>query len=320
MTRTSRSELPAELAGFVDSCIGSDWEVEALHGDASVRRYFRVASGDRRLILAYYPEAVRESLQRFVAAHRALSSTTRVPAILSHSDSGILQDDVGDRTLFDLLHEDPAAAVSAYREAIDLLIDFQRAVPEGSAINPPFDRAKFADELAMTAEFYVEQLSGRKAESRLFDLFDRLAGELVSHPYLLCHRDYHGQNIHISNGSLFVIDFQDLRMGPDTYDVASLLRDRGVGARLPAGAEDELLAHYDSRGDFAPGLRSRYFANLLQRSIKAIGTFAKQAVTRDRRNYLAFIPPTLDAVRHALDEKPEYGELRTLFPMQFRAE
>ena len=32
----------------------------------------------------------------------------------------------------------------------------------------------------------------------------------------------------LHDGSLYVIDFQDARMGPDTYDLASLLRDSYV--------------------------------------------------------------------------------------------
>ena len=52
--------------------------------------------------------------------------------------------------------------------------------------------------------------------------------ELASEPRVLCHRDYHSRNLMVHGGQLYVIDFQDARMGPDTYDLASLLRDSYV--------------------------------------------------------------------------------------------
>jgi aminoglycoside/choline kinase family phosphotransferase len=33
---------------------------------------------------------------------------------------------------------------------------------------------------------------------------------------VLCHRDYHSRNLMLHEGSLYIIDFQDARMGPDT--------------------------------------------------------------------------------------------------------
>ena len=45
---------------------------------------------------------------------------------------------------------------------------------------------------------------------------------------MLCHRDYHSRNLMLRAGELYIIDFQDARMGPDTYDLVSLLRDSYV--------------------------------------------------------------------------------------------
>jgi aminoglycoside/choline kinase family phosphotransferase len=314
----SEETLPAELTDFLRAALGAECRIVPLHGDVSIRRYFRVHSGDDTLIAAYYPEAVRESLTRFLRAHASLSGA-RVPGIVQHSAAALLQRDVGDETLFDIVHRDREAAIPLYREAIALLADFQEAPVEAREINPPFDRKKFRDELEMTAEFYVAQLCGKKVDGTLLSIFDDIAADISSHPYVLCHRDYHGQNIHVVNGDLYVIDFQDLRMGPDTYDLASLLRDRGVGKILGDDVELQFLAEYGQRIGAEEGLRSRYFRTLLQRSIKAIGTFAKAAITRDRKHYLEFIPPTLEAIERCLAEVPEYEALRSRFPFQYDA-
>ena len=297
--------MPAKfLTGFV----GEGWTVQPLPGDASTRRYFRVRLPDGGTrILAYYAPELREQLRRFLDAYAALSPHVRVPEVLAHDDACMLQTDVGDRTLFDLLHERDAEALPCYERAIEMLKSFQRAGP--LAINAPFDAPFFFAEMEMTREFYVERLMGVAKSEQLAPHFRKLAENIARHPYVLCHRDYHGQNLHLFNRDIYVIDYQDLRMGPDTYDLASLLRDRGVGEIL-GDHEPELLALYGAD-------RGRYFETLLQRSLKILGTFARQPIERGRLHYLDFIPSTLASVRRCLDELPEHAELARLFPMDF---
>jgi len=305
---TTSPSLPDAAAKFLTGFVGEGWTAQPLLGDASTRRYFRVrlADGGTR-ILAYYAPELREQLRRFIAAYQAVSPHARVPEVLAYDDACTLQTDVGDRTLFDLLHERHEAALPSYERAIEMLASFQRA---GTLhINPPFDAPFFFAEMEMTREFYVERLMGVKGSEALAPLFRKLAENVARHPYVLCHRDYHGQNLHLLNSDLYLIDYQDLRMGPDMYDVASLLRDRGV-AEILGDRELDLVALYG-------GDRHRYFEVLLQRSLKILGTFARQPIERGRLHYLDFIPSTLDSIRRCLDELPEHAELARLFPMDF---
>ncbi|MEK6374427.1 MAG: phosphotransferase [Acidobacteriota bacterium] len=310
--------LPDDAAAFLTECVGDGWTARALFGDASVRRYFRVTlpDGSTRM-LAYYPVEVRPQLRTFLDAYNAVVPHGRIPEVLHYSDAAVLQSDVGDRTLFDLLHDDRSEGVRLYREAIDALVSFQRAT--AGSINPPFTAEFFANELEMTREFYVETLMGvpPEASARLLPVFRRLAQNIARHPYLLCHRDYHGQNIHIVNRSLFVIDYQDLRKGPDTYDLASLLRDRGVARILGEATEMELVDDYAALRNADPGLRRRYFETLLQRSLKILGTYSKMPIARGRMHYLEFIEPTLESVRLAANELGDYDELARDFPLDF---
>jgi aminoglycoside/choline kinase family phosphotransferase len=313
---TDVAPLPDDAAAFLTECVGEGWTARALAGDASVRRYFRVTLPDRTTrVLAYYPAEVRAQLRTFLDAYHAVAPCGRIPEVLHYSDDAVLQRDVGDRTLFDLLHEDREEGVRLYREAIDALIDFQRA--DAGAVNPAFTADFFANELEMTREFYVDKLMGvpPEASARLVPLFRRLATNIARHPYVLCHRDYHGQNIHTINDSLFIIDYQDLRRGPDTYDMASLLRDRGVARILGEATEMELVDYYGARRGADPGLRLRYFETLLQRSIKILGTFSKMPILRGQLHYLDFIEPTLESVRRCIDELRDFEELRRDFPL-----
>ena len=310
--------LPPEAAHYVDEWLGRGWEAKPLAGDASVRAYYRIAAPDgKSYILAYYPQEVRAQLARFLSSYETVSPHGRVPAVVRHCDVAVLQDDVGDRTLFAVLHDDREEGIRLYHAALDLLAGFQKAGETN--INAPFTADFFYGELEMAREFYVGKLMDGDGAA-LESIMKTICESVARHPYVLCHRDFHGQNLHIENDTLYLIDYQDLRMGPDMYDLASLLRDRGVARIIGDEAELALLAHYVEVTGAQGDVRRRYFETLLQRSIKILGTFAKQPIVRGRMHYLEFIPPTLESIRRCIDELPEYAALRDMFPLQFDLE
>ena len=322
--------LPEEAAEALREWLGTNWTATALTGDASVRVYYRIRRyAGETFVLAFYPPEVRGELDRYMKAYRAVAKQAYVPRVIEANAFSVLQQDIGDATLFDLLHRDPAEGVRWYRKAVTLLAYFQRA--GDVAVNAPFSGRFFLNELEMTRQYYVEMLMGvsREESLEMLPLCQRLCDNIEQHPYVLCHRDYHGQNIHILNDKLYLIDYQDLRMGPDTYDVASLLRDRGVARILGEETELELVDYYadwrvhglPARSELPQGerrsMRRRYFETLLQRSLKILGTFSKQPLVRGRMGYLDFIPPTLESVHRCIDELPEYGALSSLLPADF---
>jgi N-acetylmuramate 1-kinase len=313
------SVLPEEAAKYVTEWLGPGWTAQPLAGDASVRAYYRVTAPDgETFILTWYPPEVRAQLQRFLGAYEAVAEHARVPRVVRHCDVALLQNDAGDRSLFDVLHEDREEGLRLYRGAIELLVEFQRAHSE---INKPFTADWFFNELEMAREFYVEKLTARDDSESLRPILRSLAEKVARHPYVLCHRDFHGQNLHVKNDTIYLIDYQDLRMGPHTYDMASLLRDRGVAPLIGDVAEMELLDYYGSLIGAEPGgLHDCYFETLLQRSIKILGTFSKQPITRGKMHYIEFIPPTLASIERCLGELPEWRALGRWFPNDFSVE
>src|SRR5712691_5383243 len=154
-------------------------------------------------MLAYYPPEVRSQLHRFMDAYKAVSPHGRVPDVLRASEAAVMQRDVGDRTLFDLIHDDRDEGVRLYRAAIDLLVDFQRS--PAREINPPFTAGFFLSELEMTREYYVEKLMGVDYSARLEPFFRKLSENLAGHPYVLCHRDFDGKKINVIKKSIYMI-------------------------------------------------------------------------------------------------------------------
>jgi N-acetylmuramate 1-kinase len=311
---TSVTTLPHDATADLTSWLGPDWSARPLAGDASVRAYYRVTAADgKTYILTYYPQEVRSQLGRFLGAYQALTPRVPVPPVLHHSAAAVLQRDAGDRTAFAILHDNRQAGVELYRTAIDLLVGLQDVE---CTVNRPFTAELFLGELEMALEFYVEKLMSSPA-GELRPLMRQLATNVVRHPHVLCHRDFHGQNIHVNDDGLFLIDYQDVKSGPDTYDLASLLRDRGVARILGDETELELLEHYRRLRGAGEGIRPRYFETLLQRSIKILGTFSKQPIARGKMHYLDFIPATLESIQRCVQELPGYAALRDAFPMNF---
>ena len=110
-----------------------------------------------------------------------------------------------------------------------------------------FDVEKLTWELDFFIKHFLEAYRGvvhrrRPRATALRAEFAALVDELAAEPRVLCHRDYHSRNLMLHDDRLYIIDFQDARMGPDTYDLVSLLRDSYVD--LPEQTVDELIAYF----------------------------------------------------------------------------
>src|SRR5258708_37582401 len=154
------------------------------------------------------------------------------------------------------------------------------------------------------------------ARTALGEEWSAIVAELAAEPRVLCHRDYHSRNLMLCDDSLYIIDFQDARMGPDTYDLASLLRDAYVD--ITDREVDELIAYFLAVKTGAGGqpdtgeFRRRFDLMALQRNLKALGTFGYQTAVRRNPVYIQYIPRTLRHVRTALEKYPRFARLREL--------
>ena len=306
--------------------------VVPLTGDASDRRYFRVLlRNEPSQVLAVHPAAIEFEALPFVNVARLLSAMpVPVPAIRSHSDAlGIIAlEDLGDVTLqAHLGAASPSEHNALYREAVSLIAALQRRgaelasaeyVPYGIA----FDVEKLTWELQFFLKHFLEGYRGAQvtpAEREAFAReFQAIAEELASEPRVLCHRDYHSRNLMLHEGRLHIIDFQDARMGPDTYDLVSLLRDSYVDLAEPH--VEQLIAFFlalkaDGATDGAmqeAEFRRRFDLMAVQRNLKALGTFGFQTIARGNTVYIQYIPRTLNYVRANLERYPRFAGLRTL--------
>ena len=303
-----------------------DAHVVPLTGDASDRRYFRIMPADGpSFVLAVHAGPIDFATLPFANVAELLQQVPLpVPAVLGHSDElGILAlQDLGDVTLqAHLGAASPGDHAALYRQAITFIERLQR---RGSELESgqylpyriAFDVEKLTWELDFFVRHFVEgyrDIALTAAErDALRDEWSAIVGELAAEPRVLCHRDYHSRNLMLCESNLYVIDFQDARLGPDTYDLASLLRDSYVD--ITDRELDVFLAYFialTGRADVAE-FRRRFDLMTLQRNLKALGTFGYQTMARGNPVYIQYMPRTLRYARTGLEKYPRFARLREL--------
>jgi aminoglycoside/choline kinase family phosphotransferase len=322
---SAESRVREFLGGWRGRAVG-DATILPLSGDASTRRYFRIVEGVRSYVLALYPEPFVPEGHPFLEVRQLLHGYgLPVPGIVAvdGAHGAVLQEDLGDSTLQEVLRGgDETARAELYAEAIDDVAILQKKAAEGprrsGCFAVAFDIEKLSWELHYFEKHFLEGHRGREltVEDRatLSESFHLLSQEIASWPRVLCHRDYHSRNLMLHRGRLVWIDFQDARMGPATYDLASLLRDAYVD--VPDELGEELAERFRRRvvpGEPRKVFRRRFELMCVQRTLKALGTFGYMASVRGNPVYLPYIPRTLGHARRNLARHPELERLwRTL--------
>lgn len=299
--------------------------------DASTREYFRVPWRDATAIAAVYPAAFEPDSQPFLDVTALFTAAgLPVPQILDVDGANgiILQEDLGDKQLRLVLEASVENEGEQYVEqAVELIADIQAATnfayERGSiAGRLAFDEAKLGWELSFFLEHYFGSLRKEalkpSEQAELQSECRSVAHELAHRPRVLCHRDFHTSNLMIDKaGRLRIVDHQDARMGPASYDLVTLLLDRRL--TVPSAAElrekRALFLQERRRRKLPPldaeELRQEFQLMTVQRCLKAVGTFSCQTGMYGRGGmYARFIDPALLIVLRAAERLDRFPALR----------
>ena len=302
--------------------------LESLAGDASSRRFHRLflAGGGTRIVMDYGQPFVGETDDIRLARvfERASLPVARILDVMPQGGALVLED-LGNMTMEVALAQSNADGAlgrqSLYRSALTLAAGIAtrgtealRASPR--AEGPALDADRFRFEMDFFLEHFVGSFLARpEAAAGLREPLYRLAQAVAGHPRVFCHRDYHCRNLMVlPDQSMAMVDIQDARWGPDTYDVASVLRD--AYAELGEQEVEEFLEIYRLQLPAAPErdeFRSRFRLVAAQRMIKALGTFGYQVSRLGRDRYRDAIPRTVDRLVIALPRVRELSELAGFF-------
>ncbi|WP_375427533.1 aminoglycoside phosphotransferase family protein [uncultured Sphingomonas sp.] len=301
---------PAGAAAFLDSAGWGGAAIMPLAGDASFRRYFRVARGAERAVLMDAPPP-EEDPRPFLAVGGWLAERGfGAPAVLA-SDLGrglVLLEDFGDARLREVADAEPGREAALYEAAVDVLAEL-RTHPAGPFA--PYDRAVLRREADLLVDWYcpavglpVDRDGYRAAWDAVFE--HALAGETVT-----VLRDYHAENLMLVKDGLGLLDFQDALAGHPAYDLVSLLKDarRDVAPAL----ETAMLARYVAATGAGEDFMRAYHVLGAQRNAKIVGIFTRLWKRDGKARYAALCPrvwaylerdlaePVLEPVRRWFD-------------------
>jgi aminoglycoside/choline kinase family phosphotransferase len=302
---------------------GTDWANATrtkLPGDASTRRYERLAMGDETALLMIQPEpALRtEYAERAQLAGNnplAVVALTEqltqrgfsAPKVIA-ADLGkglVLLEDLGDALLAPVLEASPAREAELYGRAVDTLAALYRSTfpaqmeykGESWQVGT-YDKDVLLTEADLLLEWYAPDRSvtltdaqreaWRAAWTEAFKALDVHAPGLIL-------RDFHAENLFALDhreheAATGLIDFQDALFGHPAYDLASLLEDarRDVD---PAIVPD-MIARFLERARIpdTPDFHAAYAVIGAQRSAKILGIFVRLAERDKKPRYRDLLP------------------------------
>lgn len=295
---------------------GLPCEFEPIVKGGSDRHFYRLSwpgSGQQPMVLMVYTMARSDNPKFAPATHRLTKLGVHVPAIF-HDDPSrlcIWLQDLGQEDLH-THRQDPWAELRpsyhlALQEAakIHAVTETKLSETDHLELEPPFDEALYQWEQNYFLDHYVRthlhhefpDETTATAEHALRELRHTLAGL----PRCLVHRDFQSQNIMLTDGHAWLVDYQGLRLGLAEYDLASLLFDPYV--QLTRSQREELLQYYaDLTNRPFQKIRETFLLCAAQRLMQAIGAYCNLSRNHGKPHFLQHLPPAVDRLTSVCEE------------------
>jgi len=295
---------------FVNETEFAGGDLQKLAGDASARRYARVALGEKTaMVMDTPPEG--ENFPAFVHISEHLQdSGYSAPKIMARDmENGfLLLEDFGDDSFSRILENDAGRELELYETAIDLLAewsrhpreggDLEKKIPAFAGMTTPYDTTTYRREVSLFPDWYLPRIFGTEKTENLRAEYMQIWEEILANAALaqniFVHRDFHADNLmwlpeREGVKKVGLLDFQDALLGDASYDMVSLLEDarRDVAPEL---AEKMIERYLQKTGADEKTFRTSYNILGAQRNLKILGIFVRLFVRDGKENYLRFLP------------------------------
>ena len=292
-------DLTAPEAQFLAAHGWTDAHAEPIPGDASFRRYTRLAQGGRRAILMIAPPPHEDVGPFLLVARHLVAHGFAAPAILAADEARglVLLGDLGDRRMREAVDADPPLERPVYEDAVDLLVRLQAAP---SVDRPPYDDAVLHREVDLFVDWWVPA-AGLAVDRAGWTAAWSTALSALPPPSVTVLRDYHAENIMLGEGArpeLALLDFQDALVGHPAYDLVSLLQD--ARRDVPGDLEAAMLARLADASGAGEAFGGDYHRLGAQRAAKVLGIFARLSRRDGKHRYLAMMPRVWGHLRRDL--------------------
>ena len=262
-----------EITNWLSKTIGnSSFNIKELRQEASDRKYYRIKANNTSYVLSDNFDRTNLSANFLYASKILKNSSVNVPEVLAFSEDlrFVLLQDLGDESL-DINDEynDEKILEMALEQLSKIYFSDQDVLKSVTKESLLLQTNSFMD-------FCREKKCSNDEIKSLENLRNELVHNLLNQQFIPSHNDFERRNLMMFEGKLFVIDFQDLNMGPIGIDLASIMYEHSY--EYPKALIDNLLEkHLKDNGLNASSaeLKDMIMHALAHRSMRVVGTFNK---------------------------------------------
>lgn len=282
-----------------------------LAADASFRSYDRLINETGESVVLMNAPPPENPAQFIFIDHLLEQAGARVPKVLSAdlTNGFVLLEDFGDDT-FTRLFARGNSASDLYTKAIDTLVNVQNKISLPDEGIPEYDFDKMMFEVSLLPDWFGQYVVpgglSQQARDEFMTLWKPLINQIQNIPKTLVMLDFHVDNLMITpDNSCGILDFQDGRIGPVTYDLMSLLEDERRD--VPTNIRQKMIERYfqkrpELNTDF---IRSTLDVVAMQRHTKVVGIFVRLCARDGKNRYLKMIPFVWQLIERHLHQ-PEF--------------
>jgi len=260
-----------EITDWLSSVIGTQsFNLERLREEASNRKYFRIKTDKKSFVLVDNSENTEQAANFLYSSKLLINSSINVPEIYAFSEDlrFMLMQDLGEQTL------DAATQVNDKEILVKALEQLSLIYFCDQDILKSCTKDSLLKQTEAFTEFCSEQGCNANEIQELELLRKELVENLLNQQFMPVHNDFERRNLMLFEDQLFVIDFQDLNVGPIGIDLASLLfeHDRDYPEEL---LEEVLNLHIINTGlqIEVDEIMNHIMSALSHRSMRIVGTF-----------------------------------------------
>lgn len=302
---TEKNALNIWLKNTLPNC---DLNLTKLAGDASFRKYYRVQFAEASQIVMDSSKDIHAFTTFQQISQELFAANLPAPQIFATDtqQAFALIEDFGDELLLDNINSQNADHL--YKNTLDIILKIQSSTLNEISI-PKFDQQHILKELGLLEEWFINKYLGiklQKSEREVFNLaFNFICINLLDQPQKFTHMDYHSRNIIVqANGKLGIIDYQDARLAPYTYDLASILKDCYI--QWPQENINNWLEYFYINSKVAQKYSKSEFIQTfdlcgLQRHLKVLGVFARLFIRDTKSAYLQDMPLVFNYILACLE-------------------
>ena len=262
-----------EITNWLSKTIGdSSFNIKELRQEASDRKYYRIKAKNISYVLTDNFDKTDQSANFLYASKILKNSSVNVPEVLAFSEDlrFVLLQDLGDESLdINDEYKDEKILEMALEQLSKIYFSDQDVLKSVTKESLLLQTNSFMD-------FCREKKCSNDEIKSLENLRNELVHNLLNQQFIPSHNDFERRNLMMFEENLFVIDFQDLNMGPIGIDLASIMYEHSY--EYPKALIDNLLEkHLKDNGLNASSaeLKDMIMHALAHRSMRIVGTFNK---------------------------------------------